>query len=264
MRLSRMCVYLCLSTLMVIPIGAQQASAPAVSGTTLLQRSLAVQVATNSISDVTFTGTARRIAGSDDESGTASLKALSSGATRLDFNFPSGPRSEFKLLSSDGPTGGWSGPDQVVHPMANHNVVADWGWFPAFTVGTSLNQNNTLVALIGQETRDNSTVIHIKVVQQFSGFSGSIAALMQHLSQVDIYVDPTSALPAAIAYSVHPDNDAGQDIPVEVKFSDYRLVNGCNIPFRIQKFLNNSLVLDLQFQSVAMNTGITAAQMGAQ
>jgi len=264
MRLSWTCVYLSLSLLTLIPVTAHQASAPAATGTTLLQRSLAAQVATNSISDVTFTGTARRIAGSDDESGAVTLKVLSTGATRIDFTFPSGPRSEFKSLSSDGPTGGWSGPDQVVHPMANHNVVADWGWFPAFTVGTSLNQKNTLVALIGQETRDNSTVSHIRVVQQFSGVSASIAALMQHLSQVDIYVDPANSLPAAIAYSIHPDDDAGQDIPVELKFADYRLVNGCQIPFRIQKFLNNSLVFDLQFQSAALNTGITAAQMGAQ
>ena len=79
---------------------------------------------------------------------------------------------------------------------------------------------------------------------------------------MEIFLDATTLLPAAIAYNIHPDNNALLDIPVELRFSDFRSTNGTQIPFHIQKFINNSLALDLQFQSVALNTGLSAAQIG--
>ena len=46
----------------------------------LLQRAYALLSGGQAISDVTLTGTARRIVGSDDESGVAVFKAFASGA----------------------------------------------------------------------------------------------------------------------------------------------------------------------------------------
>ncbi len=87
---------------------------------------------------------------------------------------------------------------------------------------------------------------------------------MQHLTKMDIYVDATTNLPASIAYKIHPDDNALLDIPVELRFSDYRAVGGAQIPFRIQKSINNTLAFDLQFQTVALNSGVTASQIGAK
>jgi hypothetical protein len=83
---------------------------------------------------------------------------------------------------------------------------------------------------------------------------------MAHLSKMDFFLDPTTFLPAAVTFNIHPDNDAGLDIPIEVRFSDYRAVNGVQVPFHVQKFLNNSLVLDLQFATAVLNTGLAASQ----
>jgi len=249
------------------PVIAQQ-TATAVQPSTLLQQSLAAQIGSASISDVTLAGTARRIAGSDDESGTVTLKALSSGATRLDFNFPSGPRSEFKSFVSNAPngtpTGAWSGPDGVFHPIAGHNLVNDWGWSPLFTLAAAMNTQNHTVSLVGTEIRNGQSVVHLALSQQFPSLSTSGASLMTHLSQIGVFLDAATLLPASITYNIHPDNNALQDIPVELRFSDYRAANGSQLPFHIQKFINNSVSLDIQFQSASLNTGITAAQVGAQ
>jgi hypothetical protein len=75
---------------------------------------------------------------------------------------------------------------------------------------------------------------------------------------MDFFLDATTLVPAAATFNIHPDNDAGRDIPIEVQFSDYRTVNGVQIPFHVQKFLNNGLILDLQFSSAAVNTGLSA------
>jgi hypothetical protein len=254
-----------LSFLVVLaPVVAQQATAPTTSAPVLLQQSLAALAGNTSVSDVTLTGTARRIAGSDDETGTITLKALSSGATRLDFTFPSGPRSEFKSFDTSGPIGGWSGADGVYHSIANHNLVNDWGWFPAFTVATAASAQPSVLTLVGTESRDGESVLHLASSQQFAQKSAKTAALMQHLSRIDIFLDATTLFPSSILYNVHPDDNALLDIPVELRFSDYRAVNGTQIPFHIQKFINNSLALELQFQSAALSTGLTASQIGAQ
>lgn len=261
MRFARACVAVVLSLVVVFPIMPQQTSSPSVSASTLVAQSLALQVGNTQISDVTLTGTARRIAGSDDESGTVTLKALSSGATHLDFSLSSGPRSELRSADGANPTGSWSGPDGTAHPIALHNLMTDWGWFPLFSLSSAIAQNS-VVTLIGNESRNGQSVVHLAASQQFSSLSTSGAALMTHLTQIDIYLDATTLLPASITYNIHPDNNALIDIPVELRFSDYRQTNGAQIPFHIQKFINNTLAFDLQFQSAALNTGLTAAQVG--
>jgi len=257
-------VVVCSIILLFGPAVAQQPASPSISAQALLQQSLAAQLGNTQISDVTLTGTVRRIAGSDDESGTATLKALPSGATRLDFNFPSGPRSEFKSFVSNTPNGSWSGPDGVFHPIAGHNLISDWGWFPLFTLAASANTQNYTVSPVGSETRNGEAVVHIAISQQVPTLSGDASALCQHLSQLGVYLDSATLLPASIAYNIHPDNNALLDIPVELCFADYRAVNGAQIPFHIQKFINNTLSLGLQFQSATLNTGLTASQVGAQ
>ncbi len=59
--------------------------------------------------------------------------------------------------------------------------------------------------------------------------------LLQHLSQVEIYLDSGTLLPVALAFNIHPDNDAGLDIPLEMRFSDYRYVSGAQVAFHIQR-----------------------------
>jgi len=87
---------------------------------------------------------------------------------------------------------------------------------------------------------------------------------MQHLTQVDIYLDPTTSLPVSYVFNSHPDNNALLDIPTEIRYSNYQNVGGTQIPLHVQKYINNILATDLQFQTALLNTGISTAQINAQ
>jgi len=87
---------------------------------------------------------------------------------------------------------------------------------------------------------------------------------MQRLSKVELYVDAATYFPVSVNFNLHPDDDALVDIPAEIQFSDYRNVSGSQYPFRVQKFVNNSLLLDLQFQTATLNTGLTATTFTAR
>jgi len=76
---------------------------------------------------------------------------------------------------------------------------------------------------------------------------------------MDLYLDSTTLLPASLTFQVHPDNNMSVDIFVEVLFSDYRAISGVQVPFRVQKYLNNGLALDLQLETATINSGLSAS-----
>jgi outer membrane lipoprotein-sorting protein len=67
-----------------------------------------------------------------------------------------------------------------------------------------------------------------------------------------------------MTFNVHPDNISTEDIPLVIRFSDYRVVDGAQIPFHVEKYMNNGLILDLHFQSAALNTGLPASTFRTQ
>jgi hypothetical protein len=243
------------------PSIAQQPVASSTQGTVALQQALKALAPATSITDITLTGTARRIAGSDDESGTVTVKALAGTGSIINLALASGSRAETRNISTQPFVGSWSGPDGVSHAISDHNLFTDPGWFPAFTVASLLSAPNAVVTYVGPETHDGQSVIHISGSQQFPSVSNKTASLMQHLTQTDIYLDATTFLPAAITFNTHPDNNALLDIPIEMRFSDYQTVHGAQLPFNVQKFINNTLSLDLQFTNAVLNSGLSASSL---
>jgi hypothetical protein len=252
----------------ILLLAAQQSTSTSpqtapISAIALLQQAFAALGHGTPITDVTLSGTAHYIAGSDDETGTASLKALATGASRVDLNLSSGPRSEIMNVSS-APAGTWSGPDGVSHPIAGHNLMRDPAWFfPVFPIARGMGTEYT-ANYIGAENREGQAVQHIAIAQLSSVQAPLGAPSIAHLTKMDFFLDAITFLPAAVTFNIHPDNNALLDIPIEIRFTDYRAVNGAQVPFHIEKFLNNGLVLDLQFQSAALNSGLTVTEFAAQ
>jgi hypothetical protein len=257
MRSSRFVFLLVLLTL-AKSATAQQAATPSPQATTLLQQTLAALSGGHPISDVTLSGTARRIAGSDDESGTVVLKALAADASRMDLTLPGGNRSEVIGPSSADPVGSWSGPNGVFHPIAYHNLLTAPAWFfPVFPIASGLS-SGYVATYIGHETRNGQAVEHLVVSQAPTTPAPPDAQSFKRLSQLDFFVDSATFLPAAISFNIHPDDNALLDIPVEIDFSNYAVINGAQIPFHVQKFINNSLALDVQLDSAILNSGLSA------
>jgi len=74
---------------------------------------------------------------------------------------------------------------------------------------------------------------------------------------VDVYLASTTQLPYSLVFNNHPDNNMLLDISTEIRYSNYQTIGGAQIPMHVQKFINNSLALDLQFQSAVLNSGLS-------
>jgi len=236
MRFARTYVFAFLSLLLVFPVFSRQQAPPSTSSSpqalALLQNSLAALTGGQPINDVTLVGTARRIAGSDDESGSATLKALTTGETRIDLVFASGTYTEVRAFPNSGPTGSWVGPDGVIHAISQHNLLTDSGWFfPALTVARMASAGYA-VTYVGHETIGAQAVEHLYVTRQFQATgapSNWTPDALQRLAAMDMYLDSTSLLPSSISFKVHPDKNDLIDIPVTVRLSDYRSISGVQI-----------------------------------
>jgi len=251
------------SLFLVSTVIAQSSTNSPQAAVSTLHGAMSALVGKSVINDVTLTGTVEWIAGSEDETGTVTYKGLS-GAYRLDMTFRNGTRSEVVSPVDGLPAGNWIGLDGVSHPIANHNLMSDAGWFPTFALGSLISSSNTVLTYVGQETRNGSSVIHISASQQFPNLSGDTSSHMEHLTQVDVYLDPTTLLPVSYLFDSHPDNNALLDIPTEIRYSDYQAFGGAQIPLHVQKYINNTLTIDLQFQNASFNSGLTAVQITAQ
>jgi hypothetical protein len=233
----------------------------------LLERSLAALSKGAPVSDVTLIGTARRQAQSDDETGTAILKELVTGQARMDLSFPSGKRSETRANSPQGPVGNWIGPDGTPHPIAEHNLLADGSWFfPPLMLYRLRTSQNVVLASSGSETHNGIDVNAFTAYEQFTGsrLPAHAMELLQHASQITIYLGTSSLLPSAVSFNGHPDNNALRDLPVEIRYSDYRTVSGVQVPFHVQKYVNNGLILDLQFDTAVLNSGLAPDSFSLQ
>jgi hypothetical protein len=240
---------------------AAQANSASPQANQILQQSVAALNGSTPTRDITLSGSVHYIAGSDDETGTAKLKAIATGASRVDLSLSSGPRSEVRDLSGNRPAGTWSGPDGVSHTISYHNLLNEPAWFaPVATVSRLVASPTSIATYVGAEMLDVQQVQHISVAQQPPALSLA-ADIFPHLTQVDLYLDSSTFLPAAISFRIHPDDNELVDIPVEVRFSDYRNISGAQVPFHVQKYLNNGLILDFQADSVTLNSGLALSSL---
>jgi hypothetical protein len=245
---------------------AQQAmtTTTAPSAATLLAEAAAALSGSVTVSDVTLTGTVQSTAGSDTETGTVSMKAMAPGESRLDLTLSASSHSEIRTFDDNGNlVGAWSGSDGVQHPIAFHNMLTDSSWFfPALTLSRIVADTTTVGTYVGQETLNGQSVFHVSVLRPPAVSRATAAA--EHFTQMELYLDPTTFLPVALSFNTHPDDNALLDIPMQILFSNYQVVSGVQIPFHVQRFFNNSLLLDMQLQSAVLNSGLTPGGFGVQ
>ena len=239
--------------------GAQQ------SGTDVsfvLKASLAAQTGQTTIQTVQLNGTVESISGSDDETVPCAFEAISSGSSRMEIDLGTGKRTEIRQTNSSGAVGAWSNGDGGQHAMAGHNVMTDGAWwFPALITRRFLSDPNAIVSFVGLE----NGLAHFRSMPVVpSGLPGAAADQIRHLGQLDLYLDSATLLPTQISFNVHPDNNALVDIPVLIKYSSYQLVSGANMPMRVQKYINETLALDVAIQNAAFNVNIPSTDFSAQ
>ena len=170
-------------------------------------------------------------------------------------------------MSGSYPDGTWSGFDGSRHTIPLHNCWTDAVWFfPALSLLADFADPNLVFDDLGQEQYGSSYVEHIRVHRTAQGLSQDDAQRLARLSTVHYYLDSQTAIPGALAFATHADDDMGVNIPVGIVFSDYRQVGGILTPFQIATSFNGTQLLQITITSVSPNgpigLGPSASQRG--
>lgn len=221
----------------------------------VLQSSLRVVAGAVSITDTKLLAAVQYTAGSDAETGTAVLEASGANEFSSVLTLPSGTQTQVRQGTVEAITGA----DGQQHVAAIHNSLYPAPWFmPALLVQAwLLPANNVTLVSATNEVRNGQNVIHIDAYRLPSGqFDALTGSYLRQASTADLYLDASTLLPLYLDFMAHPDNNELINFPVTIAFQDYRSVNGVQIPFHIQRFLQRSLLLDLTLSSAAINVGV--------
>jgi len=195
---------------------------------------------TTLVLDGTFTSTE----GSLTQDGNAHLTVGSDGSVLINRSGSAGSISESRSVSSGVAACTWTDQESVVHNSSFLNCMPPAWFFPGLTLLTS-SSGTTVPVWIPSSYFSDSLGNHLQFQFTLPNLNGA-SEDPQLLSPFDLVLAPNTMLPQYALFTVHPDNPGiNADIPVEIAFSNYQSVSGVMIPFRIQHFVNGSLVLDL-------------------
>jgi hypothetical protein len=253
MSMSRLTVGACLFSVLAAPsMFGQNPPTSNPQAAAYAAQSIAAVTGGAAIGDVTLTGS---VTWNGSRTGTATLRALGTGESRIDLALTSGTRTEIRDAQTGVPLGEWIAPSNATGLFATQNCATDAVWF--FPVLGSLAAGpSAVLSYIGQTTWNDTNVQHIQSYVYQASPTPGLNPSLQQLSTMDFYLDATSFLPVAVTYNVHPDNNSGVNLLVEIDFSNYQKINGMMVPMHIQKSQQGNVMVDVVVSSASFNTGL--------
>jgi hypothetical protein len=124
-------------------------------------------------------------------------------------------------------------------------------WFLPEVAIFSSQQPSTGTFTASLASTDNQPLLHWSLTPPATADPDQ-AALLSRVGSYDLELGLATALPSALSYTVHPDDNVGIDIPVTILYSDYRTVDGVAIPFRVQRYFNGTLSLDITLNNAVV------------
>lgn len=254
--MTRKCIFFSLACgLIVSPALSRTNTTPQINASTILSQIANAFSPGKPVNNVQLTGSANWYAGSLEDSGTVTLTATPTGAATMQLSLAkkglwTESQSDFGL----GMTCQWVGNDSTVHQGDAMNCLRPVLWFlPSITLQPTSMPSSIGVADLGTGTVGSGTYRHLQSQAVITTMPTAVLSRSVEASTTDIGIDPNSLLPTVLSYQVHPDNGAQVNIPVEVHFSDYQRVNGAEIPFLIQRYVNGSLQLEIHVNSAQVS-----------
>lgn len=201
-------------------------------------------LATAQPTSVILNGTFVSTAGSLAQNGSAQLTVGSDGTFAVNLSASGGATSESRAVSDGNPSCTWTDRESVVHNSLFLNCMPPAWFFPGLSL-LSVNSDSSLPTWTPSSYAVDSLGDHLSF--QFTIPNSDGAPQDPRMSSpLDLVLAPDTHLPLYALFTAHPDNPwINANIPVKIAYSDYRSIAGVMIPFRIQRYLNGSLVLDL-------------------
>jgi hypothetical protein len=246
--------YLCLFFCITVSYSAHTQTVTSQIPTTFQVQAQAAVSTGKSFSVVNLTATAEWTAGSDRESGTAQLQANVDGSTNVQLALGKASRTEVQTKADSSRSCTRTDGAGKSHDVLGPNCLIAIPWFSPSLFGQSSAALPALIAMTddGAVEKDKATFHQVSYLLKLKGTKTSSTNRMVSQSTVKVFYDPQTFLPASLEYSIHPDDNDLQNIPVKVVFSNYQSVSGVMLPHHIERFVNRTLQLKLDVTTASI------------
>ena len=206
------------------------------------------------VQDVTASGTITFNWAGVDVPGNATVKGRGITQFRLDATVSDGNQTwaiSNGQAFEKGPDGTVT-PGRYRTPSSFANVP-----FPLAHLLSAIGDSSMSLSYVGLETRNSSQVHHIQVKSSTSAPGNGRGIPTSRLDTTDFFIDSTTAQIVAVLSVAFSNDFPGQTCPRELRFSDYRTVNGLVAPFSIIELVDGQRTFAIQLNQVSFNTGLS-------
>jgi hypothetical protein len=191
-----------------------------------------------------------------NEKGSVTLRMMGVQGSRLDLVLSAGQQSFVRNDADGRDCGVFIDGSGGHHSFARHQCWTPAAWFAPLAWINVAASPDAIMSYVGSETRNGVDTDHIHIYRDFPNQPKSPRALLKSLTTFDIYLDSKSHLPVAVTFYDHPNDNAGGDMPAEIRFSGYQKLTNAMVPYRIQRRLNGSQFIDITLSDVSINSGL--------
>lgn len=203
---------------------------------------------------VSLTANAEWIAGALHQTGTAQLQAKTDGSANIQLDLGESSRSETQTKIDVDRNCTWTDRSGSSHSIVGPNCFIAVPWFAPilFTQPISTLPNLIRTTDDGEVQKGDSTFHQVRFWLNLQGEDSASTTQMVNQSTVVVLYDLKTSLPTSLEYSVHPDSNDLEDIPVQIVFSSYQTVSGVLLPFHMEKYVNRTLQLTLDLTNASI------------
>ncbi len=251
MRSARFCLLLSI-LLLTIPVWSQETQTPTVTkdvqAVSVLNQALTAAggtAAITTVADYTGIGTIT-YHGANDVQGTVTVRGSGLGSLRIDAALPTGVRSE---AATDGQItikteDGGVTPLHLQAPMNPGRLL-----LPYLLLAPAVNSPAFSLSYKGLVDVDGHSVHDVQLTRILPGGSDPTGVIREY-STIDYFIDP------ATWQLVMMQDVVLRHLVRQVRYSDYKLVNGVPVPSSISEQIADQPTWQMQINQVTFNTGL--------
>lgn len=205
------------------------------------------------IQDFTGSGTITYYWADNPVTGSVTIRGRGTDEFRLDANLPNGTQSWF-VSGGAGSLRDVKGTIRTI-PFQNGRNLAFLA-FPYLKIISALNDPSVAISFLGSVEFNGQQAYAIRLQNTYppkADPGGSLGRLME----VELMLDPTTNLLQGQRDTVFPPYNSTRSISHEVRYGDYRPINGVLFPYSITETVGGQRTWALQLDSINFNTGLT-------
>jgi hypothetical protein len=212
----------------------------------------------SSLDAIRLSGAVQYSPGSKTETGTINLISLANGTAKTEISVPSGSHIDLRFPVQDAAKSLDLEPNSKPVAIEYHNLLIAGNWFfPEHLITRLIDPARAVKVASSQQC----STTEICIESQYSTTNAAAAKLTGQMSSMTVSLNPSTSLPERVDYNAHPNDRPNVDVPIEVRYDDYRNISGHMIPFHVQKYVNGSLFLDINITNADLDATISPSEL---